>query len=173
MNIYYVKTDDRAKVPTRAHNTDSGLDLYACLDEEIIIDSKQTLLVPTGIAIELPEPLYLETTSISGWASETRLGISFEAQIRSKSGIAAKQGLFVLNSPGTVDYGYSGELKVVLHNSSESPLWIKHQQPIAQLVVCPVLIPELVKKPGGYTQLYNSNTSRGDKGFGSSYVFEG
>lgn len=168
MKLQYAKTSEFAKLPTRAHATDSGLDLYACLNEKLTLIFGETVVVPTGIAIELPPPTLVEAKAIDGW-SQGHVVIKYEAQIRSKSGIAAKQQLIVTNSPGTIDYGYSGEIKVLLTSLNDSNITIKHHQPIAQLVVCPIVIPEFTKKPGGVGALYNGASMRGEGGLGSTY----
>lgn len=130
-------------LPQRAHSTDSGLDLFAA--EDVVIWYGEQKLVPTGIAIEL-EPGY-------------------EAQVRSKSGLALKDGLFVLNSPGTVDHGYQGEVGVILYNTSRTKVaQIKKGQKIAQLVIQKVELPEVIE----VDEIYNEGTDRGDGGFGST-----
>jgi dUTP pyrophosphatase len=118
--------------PTRAYSTDSGLDLYAYLfdlpNQELNILPGERKLVGTGISIKLPEP------------TEEFI---YEAQVRSKSGLTLKQGLVVLNSPGTIDSSYTGEICVILYNASNKTITIKHHQKIAQLVVCPIVIPRV------------------------------
>lgn len=137
------KLREDAILPQRAHATDSGLDLFAA--EDVVIWYKEHKLIPTGIAIEL-EPGY-------------------EAQVRSKSGLALKQGAFVLNSPGTVDHGYQGEVGVILFNTSGTEVVkIKKGQKIAQLVIQKVELPEVIE----VDEIYNEGTDRGDGGFGST-----
>lgn len=137
------KLREDAILPQRAHTTDSGLDLFAA--EDVIIWYGEQKLIPTGISIEL-EPGY-------------------EAQVRSKSGLALKEGLFVLNSPGTVDYGYQGEVGVILFNTSRTKVaQIKKGQKIAQLVVQKVELPEVVE----VSEVYDEGSDRGDGGFGST-----
>lgn len=145
------KLREDAVVPTRAYQFDSGLDLYACLDSEFItIKPSCRALVPTGIAIALPP---------------TQLPITYEAQIRPKSGLALKHGLTVLNTPGTVDNPYRNQVQVILYNASSDEIKIEHGQKIAQLVVCPVIIPtiEVVDDL--------DDTDRGLNGFGSTGLF--
>ena len=98
---------------------DSGMDLRADLSSPITVKSLERVLVPTGIHFELPE--------------------SFEVQVRPRSGLAIKNGITVLNTPGTVDRGYSGEIKVILINLSNENFIINHGDRIAQAVVSPVI----------------------------------
>lgn len=135
------KLHDDAKTPTYAHETDSGMDLYAV--EDSYIYPKRSMQVRTGIAIELPD--------------------NTEAQIRSKSGIALK-GVLVANSPGTVDQGFTGEIKVILINHSGTGYVIKKGQKIAQMVICPVIRVEIEE----IKDRELSKTSRGNGGFGST-----
>ncbi|OGC08978.1 deoxyuridine 5'-triphosphate nucleotidohydrolase [candidate division WOR-1 bacterium RIFOXYC2_FULL_37_10] len=93
----------------------AGMDLYAAVTEEVIIESGGWKLVPTGLAIALPE--------------------GYEAQVRPRSGLALKQGVSVLNTPGTVDADYRGEVGVILMNHSKQNLTIKRGDRIAQMIV--------------------------------------
>lgn len=123
----------------------SGVDLYAANVEPILLNSMGTVaLVPTGLTIELP--------------------VGFEAQVRSRSGLAAKNGISVLNSPGTVDSDYRGEIKVILINNSNNRFKIERGMRIAQLVV--QRVPSVV-----YVDVDSlSDTDRGTGGFGSTGV---
>jgi dUTP pyrophosphatase len=103
--------------PKYAYPTDSGFDLHSV--EEISIEGFGRGLVPTGLHLDIPE--------------------NYEIQIRSKSGLALKQGLMVLNSPGTVDQGYTGEIKVIIFNTTKETVKIEKGQKIAQAVLCPVV----------------------------------
>jgi dUTP pyrophosphatase len=98
----------------------SGLDLYAALHDEFVLQPKATIVVPTGIAIELPHDGY-------------------EAQVRSRVGLAHVHGIIVLNSPVTVDSDYRGEIKVMLANFGTEPFAIKRGLRLAQLVFAPVI----------------------------------
>ena len=122
----------------------AGLDLMAAVaeGEPMTLASGQYALVPTGLAIALPA--------------------GFEAQVRPRSGLAAKHGVTVLNSPGTVDADYRGEIKVILINHGASPFVIKRGERIAQMVIAPVVQAALV--------VVNSlsATDRGSGGFGST-----
>lgn len=166
MKLKIKKLNSDAIIPTRANPTDSGADLYSCLDGvSTVIYPFSRKLIPTGIAIELPEPVVLDFTSSEGWA-RGGLRIQWEAQVRSKSGRALNEGLFVLNSPGTIDYGYSGELRIILYNSTYNAVTILHHEKIAQLVLCPIVVPVLEE-----VAVMSVNQDRGDHGFGSSGLY--
>ncbi|MBQ0030154.1 MAG: dUTP diphosphatase [Paludibacteraceae bacterium] len=102
-------------LPAYATPQSAGLDLQANIDAPIVLQPMQRVLVPTGLYIALPE--------------------GYEAQIRPRSGLAAKYGVTVLNSPGTIDADYRGELKVILINLSNEPVTINNGERIAQMVV--------------------------------------
>ncbi|HRU66784.1 MAG TPA: dUTP diphosphatase, partial [Spirochaetota bacterium] len=95
-----LKVKEGARVPDYQSNGAAGADLYAHLESPLVIEKGKTVLVPTGIFIELPE--------------------GYEAQIRPRSGLALKHGLTLLNSPGTIDWDYRGEIKVIVTNLGES-----------------------------------------------------
>lgn len=118
----------------------AGFDLCADIAQTIAIKPGKRELVPTGIALELPP--------------------GFEAQIRPRSGLAIKQGLGILNSPGTIDADYRGEIMVILINCNDEPISIEPGMRIAQMVVAPVLDCELIPSE----QL--NQTQRGANGFG-------
>ena len=122
---------------------DSGFDLRS--SGKISISPKEVGLIPTGISLEIPK--------------------GFEVQIRSRSGLSLKEGLFVLNSPGTIDQGYIGEIKIILANFSNEERVIEVGDRIAQACLCPVVT-------GEYVDLINnkikSKTDRGSDGFGST-----
>lgn len=130
-----------AQVPTYAHDTDSGMDLLAY--EDMLIPADEWRLVGTGIAIELPHLT--------------------EAQVRPRSGLAAKHGITVLNTPGTIDEGYRGEIKVILINHSHQEFSVKKGMKIAQMVIAPILRPTIEICDDKI-----SETTRGAKGFGST-----
>ena len=112
-----VKIVNRSGRPVPAHATalSAGMDLRACLESPITLGPLERALVPTGLFIALPP--------------------GFEAQVRPRSGLAAKQGVTVLNTPGTIDADYRGEIKVILVNLSNMPFEIVPGERIAQLVV--------------------------------------
>ena len=122
----------------------AGLDLLAAVpdDAPVILEPGKYALVPTGLSIALPP--------------------GYEAQVRPRSGLAAKHGITVLNAPGTVDADYRGEIGVPLINHSEVPFTIRRGERIAQMVIAPVVQAEFVP----VTML--SATTRGDGGFGST-----
>ena len=129
-------------LPEYATPLSAGLDLKAAIDEPIVLEPLKRAIVPTGLYIALPE--------------------CFEAQIRPRSGLAAKHGITVLNSPGTIDADYRGELKVILVNLSDEAFTINPGERIAQMVVARF---EQVQ-----WELSDSldDTSRGEGGFGST-----
>ena len=120
----------------------AGLDLRAAIDEPVTLAPGTRDLIPTGLAIALPA--------------------GFEAQIRPRSGLAAKHGITVLNSPGTVDADYRGEVRVILINHGAEHFTIARGERIAQLVVAPVT------RIGWYQTDTLPDTARGEGGFGSS-----
>lgn len=122
----------------------AGLDLLADVTEPLTLEPMERRLVPTGLSIELPE--------------------GFEAQVRPRSGLALKQGLTCLNTPGTIDADYRGEVGVLLVNLSREPSVIRRGDRVAQLVVAPVSHATLVEVDA------LSDTSRGAGGFGSTGV---
>jgi dUTP pyrophosphatase len=129
--------------PEYAHPSDSGMDLRANIDEPFIFYSGTTTIVPTGIFVKLPDNL--------------------EFQIRSRSGLAAKHNIFVVNSPGTIDSGYTGEIKVILRYLGPGlPITIDPGDKIAQMVLCPVIKCDWV--PVNHLE----ETDRNENGFGST-----
>lgn len=131
--------------PKYNYVTDSGFDLHSV--EEIIVEPLGRALIPTGLCFDIPK--------------------GQEIQVRSKSGLAINQGLFVLNSPGTVDAGYTGEVKVIIFNTNNTPVTIKKGMKVAQGVVCPITSSEwleLVKISEINEKDRNSN------GFGSTGI---
>ena len=129
-------------IPTKNNSTDAGFDLKA--NQNATIGPGARLLVKCGFAIEIP--------------------IGFEGQVRPRSGLAIKHGITVLNSPGTIDAGYRGEVGVILYNTSETPFDIHQYDRIAQLVIGEVRPIKLIVSD----EL--SDSERGDKGYGSSGV---
>lgn len=122
----------------------SGMDLYADLSEPVVLKPLERQLIGTGVYIELPE--------------------GFEAQVRPRSGLAVKRGLSVLNTPGTIDADYRGEIKVIMVNLSNEPCEIKDGERIAQLVVSRHERVEWIES----VQL--SDSDRGSGGFGHTGV---
>ncbi|HAN77660.1 MAG TPA: dUTP diphosphatase, partial [Bacteroidales bacterium] len=132
------------QLPEYATAYSAGVDLRANLETDIILKPMERVLVPTGLFIELPE--------------------GYEAQIRPRSGLALKHGITVLNSPGTIDADYRGEIKVILINLSDSEFIIRNGERICQMVVAPF-------SQVFFTQVDEiSDTVRGTGGFGHSGV---
>ena len=139
--VKFKKLHPDAIIPDYAHPGDAGMDLYSI--QEDIIEPLSWKLIPTGLACELPE--------------------GTEGQVRSKSGIALKNGVFVLNTPGTVDENYRGEIGVILYNlNTKASFEIKKGQKIAQYVINQVEYVETQE----ISELSDSN--RGQGGFGST-----
>ena len=120
----------------------SGLDLAACIEKNIEIKPGKSVIIPTGLAVAIPK--------------------NFEIQIRPRSGLAAKNQISVLNTPGTVDADYRGEIKVILINLSDKSFIIEKGLRIAQMVLCPIVKAELKEVET------LENTERGSGGFGST-----
>lgn len=137
---FFTKT---AKAPVRAKESDAGYDLYSDNEKDILIHPGSTELIPTGIAITIPEGTV--------------------GSIRPRSGLAAKHGITVLNSPGTIDAGYTGEVGVLLHNTSKETFVIKQHERIAQLVLEYIATPEIE-----ITDELVSSDGHGSAGFGST-----
>jgi dUTP pyrophosphatase len=135
-----------ALLPVYATREAAGADLCAFLpDGPISIPaSGGRAIVPTGLVLEIPS--------------------GFEGQVRPRSGLAFRYGITVLNSPGTIDSDYRGEVSIILINHGSEPFTIEHGNRIAQLVIAPVTACEFI--PSSYT----SNTERGSRGFGSTGV---
>ena len=139
--VKFKKLNKDAIIPDYAHKGDAGMDLYSIQDD--IIEPLTWKLIPTGLACELPE--------------------GTEGQVRSKSGIALKNGVFVLNTPGTVDENYRGEIGGVLYNlNTKEPFVIKKGQKIAQYVINAIEYVDTIE----VEQL--DSTDRGEGGFGST-----
>ena len=134
------KIHNEAIIPNYAHQGDAGLDLYSV--EEVKINPSETALIKTGIKIELPPQT--------------------EAQVRPRSGLPLKHGITVLNSPGTIDEGYRGEVGVVLINHGKETFIVEKGMKIAQMVVKPVWYVEVDE----VEEL--SETERAEGGFGST-----
>jgi dUTP pyrophosphatase len=139
------KLNDDAVIPSYNYPSDSGFDLHST--ESVEIPSLGRVLVPTGLSFQFE--------------------MGYELQVRPKSGLALKMGLTVLNTPGTIDQGYSGEVKVIVFNSTLSPVKIEKGMKIAQGVICPVLNGKFVKLIE--TEEFEEQ-DRGDNGFGSTGI---
>lgn len=130
-----------ARLPEKAHKTDAGYDLFSIEEKEIL--AGETKLIKTGISIQLPS--------------------NTEAQIRPRSGLALKHSITVLNSPGTIDEDYRGEIGVILINHGKEPFTVEKSMKIAQMVIKPVFSVDIEEVDGNL-----SDTDRGAGGFGST-----
>lgn len=137
------KVRENAKIPTRATVGSAGMDLYACIDEPITLKKGDKAVIPTGIAIGLQNPQYA-------------------AFIYARSGLAIKHGIGLLNSVGVIDSDYRGEICVGVIKQTEEPYTIEPFERIAQMVIQPVALPEIVE----VDEL--DDTDRGAGGFGST-----
>ena len=141
-----VRLDRDLPMPSRAHDGDAGIDLFSAIDVELPPGHRQ--LVPTGVAVAVPYGM---------------VGL-----VHPRSGLAARVGLSIVNSPGTIDAGYRGEIKVSLINlDPERPIILHRGDRIAQLLVQRVELPELVEVTS-FDEAGLAHTSRGDGGHGSS-----
>ena len=139
-NLKIQRIHPNAKLPEYAHPGDAGLDLFSV--EETVIQPGESKLIGTGIMIELPE--------------------NTEAQIRPRSGLALKNQITVLNSPGTIDHGYRGQVGVILINHGTKPFTVESGMKIAQMVIAPVMSVKIVDTKD------LTETKRGEGGFGST-----
>jgi dUTP pyrophosphatase len=144
-NIQIELLTEDAVFPEYAYPTDSGFDLYST--KEITLEPFGRALIPTGLKLSFD--------------------IGYEIQVRPKSGLALKQGLTVLNTPGTVDSGYNGEIMVIVFNTNPKPFTVEKGMKIAQAVLCPVINGKYVN-----LQLVDKieNKDRGANGFGSTGI---
>ncbi len=140
--ILVKKLFKEVNLPKYETNGSSGLDLEAFIDSEITLKPGERKLIPTGISVALPNNL--------------------EIQIRPRSGLAYKNGISVVNTPGTIDADYRGEIKVLLINLGQENFIIKKFQRIAQMIICPIIKAKLIET----NEL--PNTIRGTGGFGST-----
>ena len=140
MTLKFKRIHPDAVLPAYAHPSDAGMDIRSVAD--LVIPVGKRALVPTGLVMLLP-PMY-------------------EAQVRPRSGLALKSGVTVLNTPGTIDSGYRGEVGVILANFGDDDFTVKKGDKIAQLVIAPVTQPEIVE-----TDVVDE-TDRGAGGFGST-----
>ncbi len=135
---------DKATKPEYKSTGSAGADLYSFIDSDITIEPGKTALIPTGVLVEIPE--------------------GYEAQIRPRSGLAFEHGLTVLNSPGTIDSDYRGEIKIIMINLSGKAFVVKNNMRIAQMIFARVYRAEFL-----FTDNLNS-TERGTGGFGHTGV---
>ena len=142
VKILVKKFEKNIKLPAYKTSGSSGMDLIAYIKNKISINPNKTAVIPTGIAVAIPR--------------------NYELQIRPRSGLAAKKCISVLNTPGTIDSDYRGEIKVILINLSKKAFVVKSGDRIAQMILCPISkakLREVERLP---------KTLRGRGGFGST-----
>ena len=142
IKILIKRLSKEVSLPKYETNGSSGMDLAANINSIINIEPGNTAIIPTGLALSIPK--------------------GFEVQIRPRSGLAAKQKLSVLNTPGTIDADYRGEIKVILINLGQESFKVEKGLRIAQMVVCPVVQAQLKEVDD------LNETERGKGGFGST-----
>ena len=139
VKVLVKKLNSKVKLPSYKTEGSSGMDLIAFVDKPIKIKPNNSALIPTGLSIAIPE--------------------DFEVQIRPRSGLAAKSNISVLNTPGTIDSDYRGELKVILFNHGNKNFVVKNNERIAQMVLTPTFkidfeevdnLPDTVRGSGGF-----------------------
>ncbi len=142
VKVLIKKLDPAVKLPVYKSNGASGMDLMAFIKEPINVKSKTSSLIPTGLSVAFSE--------------------DYEIQIRPRSGLAAKNNISVLNTPGTIDSDYRGEIKVIIYNHGNNDFTINNGDRIAQMILTPVVKMELEKTND------LPETIRGKGGFGST-----
>ena len=139
VKVLIKKLNPKAELPSYKTSGSSGMDLMALIDDTLTIKPNQIVLVPTGLSIAIPDDT--------------------EVQIRPRSGLAAKSNISVLNTPGTIDSDYRGELKIILINHGKEDFLINNGDRIAQMILMPVLkiefeevedLPETIRGSGGF-----------------------
>ena len=143
VKVLFKRLDPKAQIPKYKTNGSSGLDLMALIEDPIKIKAQESALIPTGISIAIPQDT--------------------EIQIRPRSGLAAKSSISVLNTPGTIDSDYRGELKVILINHGKQDFSVTPGMRIAQLIIAPSY-----KVKMNLVKEISTNTKRGKQGFGST-----
>ncbi len=141
-NVNIKKLNEKATIPTYGSPFAAGCDLYACLEEAVTIIPHETVLIKTGIALEVPQ--------------------GYAGLIYARSGLASKRNLAPANKVGVVDADYRGEVMVALHNHGTTPQTVEHGERIAQMVIAPFLTANFVEVDT------LSETVRGEGGFGST-----
>ena len=142
VKILVKKINSKVKLPSYKTDGSSGMDLMAFLDKPISILPQQSRLIPTGLFIAIPD--------------------NTEVQIRPRSGLAVKNNISVLNTPGTIDSDYRGEIKVILYNHGNKEFVVKNEDRIAQMVLMPII-------KASFEEVENlPETIRGEGGFGST-----
>tara|TARA_E500000178_G_C16902119_1_gene698557 strand:+ start:676 stop:1116 length:441 start_codon:yes stop_codon:yes gene_type:complete len=144
IKVLIKRLSKQVSLPKYETSGSSGMDLGANIDGNLIIEPGKTVIIPTGLALSIPK--------------------GYEAQIRPRSGLAAKNKISVLNTPGTIDADYRGEIKVILINLGSEPFKIEKGLRIAQMVICPIVKAQLEEVDD------LNETERGDGGFGSTGI---
>ena len=142
VKVLIKKLDPSVKLPEYKTTGASGMDLIAFIREPLELKPQMSCIVPTGLAVAFPE--------------------NYEIQVRPRSGLAAKNNISILNTPGTIDSDYRGEIKVIIHNHGNRNFIINNGDRIAQMILCPVIkmkLEEAIDLP---------KTIRGQNGFGST-----
>lgn len=142
MKINIKKLNEKAIIPTYGSEYAAGADLYACIEQDVVIKAHQTVFIPTGLALELP--------------------IGYAGLVYARSGIAMKKGLAPANKVGVIDCDYRGEVKVALHNHGDEDQVVGVGERVAQLVITPYVTATFIETD----EL--SETARGVGGFGST-----
>ena len=139
VKVLFKRLDPKAQIPKYKTDGSSGLDLMALIEDPIKIKSQESAIIPTGISVAIPQDT--------------------EIQIRPRSGLAAKSSISVLNTPGTVDSDYRGEIKIILFNHGKEEFEVNNSDRIAQMVLMPILkiefeevdeLPETIRGSGGF-----------------------
>ena len=139
VKVLFKRLDPKAQIPKYKTNGSSGLDLMALIEGPIKIKAQESALIPTGISVAIPQDT--------------------EIQIRPRSGLAAKSNISVLNTPGTIDSDYRGEIKIILFNHGKKEFTVNNNDRIAQMVLMPILkiefeevdeLPETIRGSGGF-----------------------
>ena len=139
IKVLIKKLNQKVKIPSYKPTGSSGVDLEAFLENPIEIEPNKSALIPTGLAIAIPEDT--------------------EIQIRPRSGLAAKKNISVLNTPGTIDSDYRGEIKIIVYNHGDTDFMVNNGDRIAQMILSPVLkmkleetdkLPETIRGKGGF-----------------------
>jgi len=139
VKVLFKRLNPKAQIPKYKTDGSSGLDLMALIEDTIKIKSQESALIPTGISVAIPQDT--------------------EIQIRPRSGLAAKSSISVLNTPGTIDSDYRGEIKIILFNHGKKDFIVNNNDRIAQMVLMPILkiefkevdeLPKTIRGSGGF-----------------------
>ena len=139
VKVFIKKLNSSAQLPSYKTSGASGMDLMACIEKTINLEPGKSCLVPTGLSVAFPK--------------------EYEIQIRPRSGLAAKNNISVLNTPGTIDSDYRGELKIILYNHSKVNFTINNNDRVAQMILTPIIkmeleesdkLPDSIRGEGGF-----------------------